>query len=136
MANVLISPRFLFVFVVFILAINIAAISFGWYLTIPWLDNIHHFLGGLWIGLIGLYLVRHRPGLFTAPDSFIGGLLAILALTALAGAAWEVYEFVLYGILAPAPPQFSHADTISDLCFDLLGGAMAFCLARKSVFRR
>ncbi len=134
MRQALTSPRFVVALLAILFALNFFGVLFDWYASVGWLDNVHHFLGGFWIGVLGFYLARARPRLFALPGSFLGTFVALLAFTALAGVAWEIYEFVFYRILSSSgsfpPPQFGHADTISDLGFDLFGAAVAAVLAR------
>ena len=137
MPKVLTSPRFIVALIAVLFCLNLLGLVFHWYDTVSWLDNVHHTLGGFWIGVLGFYLVKIRPKLFVLPDTFWGSMIGVLALAALAGVLWEIYEFVFYFMIVKVPPPlFGHADTISDLCFDLFGAMVAVLLVKLPSFRK
>lgn len=94
----------------------------GFFFTVWWWDILVHFLGGLWVALAGVWLLR-LLGL-RAPL-----LLQCLLLSFCVGVAWEVFEFVIgsYG----SPFMSPALDTAKDLINDTLGGVLAAYIARE-----
>lgn len=108
--------------VLFIFFLNTLATFFFWYSRIWWFDMPMHFLGGLFIGLISVFLfekyVRPRRPIarfISSPALFYIGVVAVIAV------GWEYYELFIDMYFG------THAihllDTLSDICFDLAGGA-------------
>lgn len=102
-------------------------------------DSVLHGFGGLLIGLMAVrYIVEAKHAeFFTLKRSHY--LLAILSFTMLVGVLWEFSEFLsdrLISASAHLRSQPSVDDTMLDLFFDMLGGAVAFfiglCYKRKS----
>lgn len=83
----------------------------------------HHFLGGAWIALAFNWCAK-RFGLPFSPNVFLFAA-AILGAVALAGVFWEFFEFGLNRYVINIG-FLGYEDTLSDLFFDLLGGALAF----------
>lgn len=81
-------------------------------------DKLFHMAGGVGLGWFALLLyerhIRSRPVLA------ISILLAVLAL----GAAWEVFEWVLWLLEHPGLAAHNLTDTILDLIADTLGGLL------------
>ena len=102
------------VFSIFIL--NYLASKFYLYSAIWYFDMIMHFLGGFWLGLVSLWFSLPKKLSF----SFIFKSLLFVFIV---GVAWEVFEIIFYNFLAQS--SFDILDTISDVCFDLAGGAFA-----------
>ena len=100
----------------FVLAANFFANKFYWYFSVWYLDMIMHFLGGFWVGLASIYL-------FPPQNLSFRSVLTILFLVLLVGVGWEVFEFLVNGVIAQNP--FDILDTASDIFFDLLGGLCA-----------
>lgn len=85
-----------------------------------WFDILMHFLGGLAIAvfLIGFFVTERRALL-------IGGFFALVI-------GWEIFEY-LFGL----PRESAYVlDTIIDLVMDTLGGALAYAIAHKTLWRR
>jgi hypothetical protein len=108
----------------FILSVTIAllhqwATADFWYWRYPWFDIVMHFLGGL---TIGVFLIR----LFAdyKPMAFLTAFVAIAI-------GWEIFEFA---IGAPRDSTYA-ADTVIDLCMDVLGGTLAYFAARLTLWR-
>jgi hypothetical protein len=97
--------------------LNKIADYFFWYSSIFWFDMFMHFLGGLFLTLLGGSLFSH----IYQKSSALVIVLSVLAWVLLIGLGWEVFEFSVQEIvkvtgLADIP------DSFSDLFFDLLGG--------------
>lgn len=127
----LFSDYFLIGLLAAISIFTIAILPTIWYVNNQGVDTPLHFAGGLWVGLLFLALFGRFKEL--APYSgFIKSRLLLLAFTvaivALVGVGWELYEFVFNNI-GPI------ADTMGDLSLDLIGGLTA-ALAGMFVFRK
>lgn len=102
----------------FIFLLNMAAGEFHWYSSLWWFDMPMHFLGGVFLGLGLVWLLRLEKKPF--PRAFWIILLGVLAL----GVAWELFELVFDNYVAGMP--FLWLDTLSDLSYDLAGGLFAY----------
>jgi hypothetical protein len=108
------------VLVIGIFVINLLAMKFHWYSSVWWFDMPMHTLGGLWIALASLFVYKYRRTLpndiFYPKKLFFVALVSVLVI----GFLWEVFEFGIerIGILDLASP----IDSLSDICFDLIGG--------------
>lgn len=125
--NTVMSRKKLFAEIAFLVCgifiLNFAASRFYWYSSIFWFDMLMHFLGGLWLGLVFIWLYRTRA---METVSF----LKIMASVFVIGFLWEIYEIIVNSSFAQNP--FDIYDTVSDLFFDSAGGATAILY----VFRR
>jgi hypothetical protein len=101
------------------------AIVYHWYWIWRWLDIPVHFVGGLWIGLMALYLWLYvrTPEKCAMKNPFVVALVAGLVM----GVLWEGYEAVLWQ-LGPGFPVGYWTDTGLDLVMDLLGALVAATL--------
>lgn len=87
-----------------------------------------HFMGGLWVALCAFFALKKY-----SPADYV--LLALLLGAAgVLGILWEFMEFGLDVIFNSAVFQGDLMDTLSDLFFDLLGGATAylFIISKKN----
>lgn len=100
----------------FILVVNFLANKFYWYSSVWYFDMIMHFLGGFWIGLAFFYL-------FSPKNNSVSSVFKILFLVLFVGIGWEVFEIFVNNTIVQNP--FNALDTISDVFFDLAGGAFA-----------
>lgn len=100
---------------IFILLINALALKLYWYSLMWYFDMPMHFLGGVWVGLLVLFILDTKKARYLSVTNVILGVLLI-------GVAWEVYEVVVNNLIAQLP--FNTFDTLSDICFDLSGGAL------------
>ena len=137
MTRVLTSGWFVVVALAVIFFLHIAASVGGWYAphdaffdVHDWrfnIDKLFHFLGGFWIASAFTVVAAARfDGIdFTKPSLLVA--LMVVAVVLLAGASWELFEFGLDTVFATSGPlrqQVGLADTMGDLFFDLLGGAV------------
>ena len=112
----------------FILLANFLANRFFWYYSIWYFDMIMHFLGGFWIGLASVYLFSHK-------NSFQKLVFKILSVVFLIGVGWEIFEIIVNNITTQT--SFDYLDTISDIFFDLSGGALAiFYFYKRMIIER
>jgi hypothetical protein len=104
----------------------------GLYVRLPWFDKVLH-LGSStligWIGFLTIY-VLHATGRLVFRPWHDG--VAILLVTLGTGAAWEIAEYAVDQIFGRAtqgaPGMTPLDDTMIDLVFDAIGGAVAAVL--------
>lgn len=123
MKSFLESPKFIFLFLLLILTSWGAVLYFRLYYLIWWLDAAHHFLGGLWLILFFKFIFKRLGA-----DH---GFLKLLGMAAVVGILWEFAEFVWDRFIWQSGFTYlagTYDDTLSDLFFDLLGGAVGFLL--------
>lgn len=112
---------------------NQLALKFYWYSAIWWFDMPMHFAGGVFGGLLGLWLAGYFFSAQFADLSFIRGLAFLMLFVFVAGGAWEVFEFVVDANITQN--GFNVLDTLSDLCFDLAGGVTALLFSVQKTYR-
>ena len=106
--------------VLFVLAlIHVFGDIYFLYWKYRWLDDVAHFLGGLWVGLFALWILvlRGRRPQF----------LICLAVVVGFGIAWELFELISGAGNFPAEIR----DTVEDLAMDIIGGAASFLLIAR-----
>lgn len=111
-------------------ALQMLALYFFWYWSYWWYDIMMHFLAGLWVGGMVLW-VYFFSGKTKVPRSIQKSYLYMMALgvTFLVGLSWELFEFSLDTLIVFQ--QNDLADTMSDLGMDTLGALTAsFYVAR------
>lgn len=103
-------------------------VTHGLYETIWWWDIPTHFLGGVWVGLFAAWLLEKRDKEFTVLSC------ALFALSV--GVVWEIFEYT-FGI-GGSPFMGYWADTIKDVCMDVIGGmtAGAIAYAERDLWRK
>ncbi len=117
------------ILVFFIFLLNSLASMFYWYSSIWWFDMPMHFLGGLWLGLIFIWF-------FKQTEINIKLIFKIILGVFLIGFLWEIFEIIVNNLTLK--DTFNTLDTISDLCFDIAGGAFAiwrFYFLQKTMFK-
>lgn len=93
--------------------VHFSALAYSLYFYLPWFDILAHFLGGLWVALMGAWLWLR----FGAQPTWWRLLLVTLAV----GIAWEIFELV-----AGIPREANYMlDTFIDLIMDFMGAAVA-----------
>lgn len=97
------------------------ALKFGLYYILPWFDIVMHFLGGMALGVLSLWILdRWEPtGKRSWHILFAGATVGLLG-----GFLVEVIEYNLQEITGGFF-QMGTTDTLIDLLADLLGGAFA-----------
>jgi hypothetical protein len=92
-----------------------------------WLDIPMHFLGGVWVGLMGLYAVLHtKMGERYIPAQFRTPLYAALGGALILGLVWEGYEIAFKFFEWGWFPDAYALDTLLDVVMDMLGGVLAW----------
>lgn len=112
--------------IVLIFILNVLAGRLYWYYDIWWFDMPMHFLGGFWISLASLYF-------FPLKDRSFNSILKILVFVLIVGVGWEIFEVIFNNILARM--NFNTLDTLSDVCFDMAGGAVAIFYYLKLILK-
>ncbi len=113
----------LLIFVIFFL--NLVASKFYWYSLLWWFDMPMHFLGGVWLGLASVWFYffgrKHKP----MPEINVSRIVKISIISSFViGLGWELYEYIVQ-IIVPIANIASPLDSVSDLFFDIAGGAVA-----------
>ncbi len=114
----------LLIFLIFLL--NYLAMEFYWYTSIWYFDMIMHFLGGVWLSLAIIYF---SPPQKADLSYALKVLLAVFAI----GFGWEIFEVLIDRFITQ--DIFNLLDTLSDLFFDVSGGAavLLYLLGRITV---
>lgn len=108
--------------ILLIFILNFLAIFFfSWYWTIWWFDLAMHFFGGLFVGLMVLWLFHSKFSIFFK-NGMLGKIFIFVFLSVLAVAlSWEIFEFGMFKIF-PAIDINATLDTVSDILLGLAGG--------------
>jgi len=93
-----------------------------------WFDMPMHTLGGVFLGLFFTYLRVRFMGINWNTRSFLYGILFIFII----GGLWEIFEFNIDTFITFRAQNI--LDTLSDLCFDIVGG-MAVLLYVEKYFK-
>jgi len=98
------------------------------YWSYIWLDVFMHFLGGLWLGIVGLWFFYFYKSF---PHHSTRALLIALACGLGVGIAWEVFE-----VVAGLPVEKNYIlDTAIDLLMDTLGAITAWIAVTVLFFK-
>jgi hypothetical protein len=125
---------FILALIVLIFALNTVANTYAWYFTYIHFDKLMHFLGGVFIGSSALYLYFLSTYIVPRHTSFIAACFIATGTLALVGIFWEFFEYALYAgiskdtLTAQLYLKQGLPNTLSDLCFDLLGSIFATLL--------
>jgi len=114
--------------IIIIAILHVTAITLEFYWTIWWFDVIMHFLGGIFIGMMGILMYRHFAEvrrLFAGRSPVFVAFAAALGV----GILWEVYEYFT-GQTAATFLSYP-LDTAKDLVMDSLGGIAAGVLVGR-----
>lgn len=117
-----------FFVLIMLFVLHLVGIKFYFYWDSRWFDNTAHFLGGLGVGLLSLWILfvsgifgKHKPNKKQI-------LFASIACGMIIGAGWEVFEFVN----KIANPIGSYKiDTAWDLFADFVGALTAGFVGRN-----
>jgi hypothetical protein len=114
---------FIQLFIVALIWVLDVAIGFQnhFFTILWWWDIPMHFLGGLWAGFFGVWLL-HNSKKFTLRQKSIGIAIAI-------GICWEIFEYsfgIAGSVFMPYP-----VDTAKDLLMDTIGGYSAGVIAQR-----
>jgi len=124
MRKILFSSLFLSI-VLFVC--HIYAIKYFLYWYYPWLDLVNHFIGGVVIALLSIFLFsnNYKEKIFIY---LICGFVAPLVIAVL----WECFEFMTGLTFASSKYLF---DTITDILFALIGGLSSVYISNLLIDR-
>ena len=128
------KPLFIEFFLILILVavLHYAATIFFLYWAVAWFDILMHFLGGLLIGLMTLYIF-FTSGYVKYPNGHWVVVLSVtLGAVLIVGLAWELWE--LFAGLSDVLKD--RADTILDLIMDMIGGSVAFLYGKNKLWQK
>ena len=105
-------------FVFFIFILNTLATFFGCYTIFSWFDNMMHFFGGVWLGLVATWFwySKYKRGII--------GIGSILLFVFIGAFLWEILEYAVQFITRSPHSLATFPDSISDIIFGLLGGLL------------
>lgn len=96
---------------------NALAVTFYWYVSMPWFDMLMHNIGGVFVGLTaGAIFLKQIKNLKNKEI-----LITILLFVFIVGLAWEYYEYIVQ-IYIKSVHLADLPDSISDLMCDMTGG--------------
>jgi hypothetical protein len=117
---------------IFVAAFNYLGTHFHLYYIFTLYDVPMHFLGGVWVGLMALWVLQ--VFFSKIPHTFIRTFIWVLSVTLFTAVVWEMFEFysglTFTHMLTPAGLTY-WADTTKDICMGLLGGSVAFIFGYK-----
>ena len=116
-----------FGFVIILGALHFIADAFYLYWTLWWFDNVMHFLGGLSLGFLSLYIF-YESDFFLGKIPFSRAVIISLVFVMIFGGAWEVFEYV--NGLTQSTEKYS-LDVVHDLFSDVLGAILAPLIAKR-----
>lgn len=90
--------------------------KFFWYSSLFWFDMFTHFIGGFWVGLFFIWLLKTRDTKFVS-------IMKVMSLVLIVGILWEFFQVYTNNYIANQP--FDALDVMADVCFDIAGGAFA-----------
>jgi hypothetical protein len=116
--------------------IHMSAEYYYLYWIFRWFDIVTHFLGGVWVGLAGLWIWFYS-GYVRAPSvPNTHAVLVALITGFVVGVLWEMYEYIVWQWSGFGLPINYYGDTLLDLCIDIIGAFggylfLQYLLARK-----
>jgi len=120
---------FLTVIIGAIFVSQVIAFSFFLYWEFWWFDIIMHFIGGIFIGLLSLYIYYYSDYIEPKHFSFLVSLFIVFGAVSFIGVLWELFEFAsdqfAISIGKRVALQQEFRDTLGDLFFDIVGGIFA-----------
>jgi len=126
--------KVLFILIWVIALIHMAAENFYLYWTYRWFDIFTHFLGGMWVGLAGIWLWYFSGYIREMHLPSKRAVLVALGVGISIGIVWEVFEFVVWQLTGNGLPINYIPDTALDLVVDAIGALAGFGLFQ--FFRR
>ncbi|OGG47978.1 hypothetical protein A3D66_02800 [Candidatus Kaiserbacteria bacterium RIFCSPHIGHO2_02_FULL_50_9] len=116
--------------VAIIAVLHFFATYYGLYWTVRWFDTPMHFLGGMMVALFVSW-VGMRAGMLARMTSGKRRFFLIIGATAIVGVLWELFEL---SISLRQEPGYLF-DTLQDLLFDIVGGAIGYYAIYFSVLK-
>lgn len=116
--------------IILIFTADFAAHKFHWYFSVWYFDMLMHFLGGFWVALMLIWIWSGRASF---PKLSANPVFKILSGVLIIGILWEIFELMVNNTIAQNP--FDILDTLSDIFFDLAGGACSALYFLKRIAR-
>lgn len=114
----------------FIFIAHLFAQKFYWYYSIWYFDMPMHLLGGFLSGLFLIWVLSYKN--ISQPSS-LKFILKIILGVLFIGILWEMFEFLVNNYVVKNLFLINNLDSLSDLFFDLSGGAMAIFYFLKRI---
>lgn len=114
-----------------LIGIHFLALQFFLYWILPWFDLLTHFWGGLFVGLLLLWLA-YQSGYRIATLRMVGtfstkrALVLVIAGMLVIGMLWEIYEYVARLYLGNPLEANYWFDTSIDMVMDVVGALVGF----------
>jgi hypothetical protein len=122
--------KVLFILIWVIALVHMAAENFYLYWTFRWFDILTHFMGGIWVGLAGLW-VWYFSGYIREVRRPTGrAILVALGAGFVIGILWELFELAVWYLAGNGLPSNYGPDTLLDLIVDMAGALAGFGLYR------
>ena len=103
-------------------ALNLVAIGFYFYWTISWFDYLMHFLGGLTLATVVIWMLKLENRSYK-------NFITLFIIVMIAGVGWELIEYV-YNLTDSTEPYA--IDTTKDLVMDAVGTVAAYYIILRS----
>ena len=113
------------------LALHTAATMFYWYVSIPWYDMMMHTLGGIFLGVFTAAIFTRHIKEMNRFEIIVTILLMVLII----GLGWEYFEYAVQYFIKGSARLADVADSVSDICCDMIGGVVGALFVLKSKTR-
>jgi uncharacterized membrane protein YjdF len=114
--------------------LHFLAITYYFYWTISWFDNLMHFLGGLTGGFFAVWFFFDSGLVFNIEPTRRQAVYAALISVMIVGVVWEIFEY-RFGVTGFEGLPGYEFDTTLDLIFDALGAIVAGIIGSRKIFR-
>lgn len=105
-----------------IACLHVGAEYFHLYWRYRWLDIPMHFLGGVWLGMLGVWCWH---AVRSDMPSYARVVVVACSTAFMLGCVWEAYEYAVFVWGGSALPSNYAGDTALDLLMDLTGALVA-----------
>jgi hypothetical protein len=122
--------KVLFILIWVIALTHMAAENFYLYWTFRWFDILTHFMGGIWVGLAGLWVWYYSGYIREVRRPTSRAILVALGAGFVIGILWELFELVVWILAGTGLPSNYGPDTLLDLIVDMAGALAGFGLWR------
>ena len=113
---------FLFLLLVVIAVLEFIGLQRFWLFIFWWFDLLLHFLGGVWVSGMALWLFFLSGYVHGVARNSTNILLVAVISFLVIGIAWEIFEFLVGAIFAEEVEYFF--DTATDMLIGLFGGLL------------
>lgn len=130
----LLSMHLLFVFWMIVIGFWLIGLLYELPFRFWWYDVVAHFFGGVWVAIALSIGLRATHTTIAGSSRGIVFFVGFFGVVALVGVWWEFGEFVADRYIFHTGFTYLNGvfeDTLSDLFFDMLGGATGFFFYRR-----